>query len=111
MARVAKKVEPKKFIPPFIPLSRPEVTQITGMSRSMIYSLLDANSKSHDPSFPRPLKFGAMKVMWRGDEIEQWMLTRERTTSIGEDEGHNVICTPEKTPEIAPCETNTIKNQ
>ena len=75
----------QKFTPPYIPLTRTEVEAITGLCRSSIYAKMRQNTDrplDFDPTFPLPLKFGPKKVMWRADEIEQWMLTRERSVDM-----------------------------
>ena len=48
----------------------------TGLSRSSIYSKLDANSPQHDPSFPRQVSTGASSVAWVEAEVDEWILSR-----------------------------------
>lgn len=50
---------------------RPEVENLTGLSRSSIYRLMD-----HD-LFPRPVKIGPKAVAWPESAIAKWMADRE----------------------------------
>ena len=50
------------------------VTEITGISRSQIYAMMDADE------FPRPYKIGRQAVAWRESEIEQWIDGLEKST-------------------------------
>ena len=50
------------------------VTEITTLSRSQIYALMDADE------FPRPLKIGRQAVAWRESEITAWMDGLEKST-------------------------------
>jgi prophage regulatory protein len=53
-------------------LRLPEVTRLTGMSRSTIYSwCTDPNS-----DFPKQLKLGPKSVGWRAAEIADWLESR-----------------------------------
>ena len=49
-----------------------EVLQITGFSRSSIYSLM------RQGVFPEPLKVGPRAVRWRESEIREWERSRPR---------------------------------
>ena len=51
----------------------PEVTEFTGVSRSVIYEKLNTKSKSYDPSFPRPIKLSSNAVGWFKHELIQWL--------------------------------------
>ncbi|WP_281856850.1 helix-turn-helix transcriptional regulator [Litoreibacter halocynthiae] len=51
-------------------LRRPTVEAITGLSRSMIYSLMD------DGDFPRPVRIGKRAVAWPESAIEAWLAQR-----------------------------------
>ena len=51
-----------------------EVLEVTGLSRSSIYSLM------RQGGFPEPLKVGPRAVRWRLSEIEEWQATRSRAT-------------------------------
>lgn len=56
-------------------LTRAEVEEVTGLSRSMIY----ARMREEPPTFPVPLKIGRA-VRWRADELIEWMNGLERAT-------------------------------
>ena len=47
-------------------LNMAEVLEVTGLSRSSIYSLM------RQGGFPEPLKAGPRAVRWRLSEIEEW---------------------------------------
>ena len=49
-----------------------EVLQVTGFSRSSIYSLM------RQGVFPEPLKVGPRAVRWRESEIREWERSRPR---------------------------------
>ena len=51
-----------------------EVLEVTGLSRSSIYSLM------RQGGFPEPLKVGPRAVRWQLSEIEEWQATRSRAT-------------------------------
>lgn len=51
-------------------LRTPEVTSLTGLSRSTIYRLMN------DGSFPRQRKLGPNSVGWLQGEIAQWIDSR-----------------------------------
>ena len=76
----------KRFDPPFIPMTRIEVEEALRISRSKIYEMINPEHARYDPSFPKPMQWGAKRVMWRQDEIAQWMLTRGRTHVSEEEE-------------------------
>lgn len=50
-----------------------QVIAITGLSRSSIYSMLDENSSSYDPDFPKQVKIGKKSVAWVENEVDQWI--------------------------------------
>lgn len=50
---------------------RPAVEEITGLSRSTIYALMD------DGHFPRPVRIGRRAVAWRDSDLKAWLATRE----------------------------------
>lgn len=58
----------------------PEVVRLLGLSRSTIYSKLNPNSPSYDPTFPRqiPLSPKAKRgaVAWNRAEIVAWQLAQ-----------------------------------
>ena len=51
-------------------LRRRQVEEITGMSRSSIYRLMQ------DGQFPRPVKVGCAAVRWRESNITSWLESR-----------------------------------
>ena len=55
---------------------RPSVEEITGLSRSTIYALMD------DGEFPRPVRIGRRAVAWRDSDLTAWLASRE-TASKG----------------------------
>lgn len=52
-------------------LRQPEVTRITGLSRSTIYRLMPVGK------FPKGFKLGERAVGWRAETIETWIAERE----------------------------------
>ncbi len=54
-------------------IRRPEVQEITGISRSGIYARIDSNSPGFDPTFPKPVNLGGRSVGWVLGEIESWV--------------------------------------
>ncbi len=50
-----------------------QVIELTGLSRSTIYSLLDSKSKRHDASFPKSIKLTENSVGWVSTEIYEWI--------------------------------------
>ena len=50
---------------------RPAVEEITGLSRSTIYALMD------DGEFPRPVRIGRRAVAWRDSDLTAWLASRE----------------------------------
>lgn len=61
---------------------RPQVQTKTGLSKSTIYAKLDPESRQYDPSFPRPISLGARAVGWLSHEIDEWIASRQRCSSI-----------------------------
>ncbi len=51
-------------------LRRRQVEEITGMSRSSIYKMMQ------DGEFPRPVKIGLAAVRWRASDITAWVESR-----------------------------------
>ena len=56
-------------------LRRRQVEEITGMSRSSIYRLMQ------DGEFPRPVRIGPSAVRWRASDITAWVESRPVATS------------------------------
>ena len=51
-------------------LRRRQVEEITGMSRSSIYRLMQKGK------FPRPVRIGPAAVRWKASDITAWMESR-----------------------------------
>jgi prophage regulatory protein len=51
-------------------LRLPQVRQVTGLGRSMIYQL------EAERRFPRRIKIGARAVGWLQDEVQAWVAAR-----------------------------------
>ena len=51
-------------------LRRRQVEEITGMSRSTIYKMMQ------NGEFPRPVRIGPAAVRWRASDITAWVETR-----------------------------------
>ncbi|HEF4735535.1 AlpA family phage regulatory protein [Burkholderia multivorans] len=51
-----------------------------GVSRTTLYRWLDRNSKSYDPTFPRPVSLGANSIGWLEAELDQWLEARIRAS-------------------------------
>ncbi|MHA6346723.1 helix-turn-helix transcriptional regulator [Roseivivax sp. CAU 1761] len=49
---------------------RPTVEELTGLSRSTIYSLMDRGD------YPRPIKLSARIVAWPESRIDTWVAQR-----------------------------------
>ena len=56
-------------------LRRRQVEEITGLSRSSIYRLMQ------DGDFPRPLRVGPAAVRWKTSDITNWLESRPLATS------------------------------
>ncbi|MEY8118517.1 helix-turn-helix transcriptional regulator [Falsihalocynthiibacter sp. BN13B15] len=52
---------------------RTEVEKITGLSRSLIYSMMD------EGEFPRPMRMGKKAVAWQESAIVDWLNSRLST--------------------------------
>lgn len=51
-------------------LRRPDVEQLTGLSRSTIYAMIS------EGSFPRPVRLGKRAVGWPASQVEAWLQSR-----------------------------------
>ena len=51
-------------------LRRQKVEEITGLSRSTIYALIQENS------FPKPIKLSARAVGWSDEAVQTWLKGR-----------------------------------
>ena len=56
-------------------LRRPEVEELTGLSRASIYRRMG------DGKFPPPVRVGAMAVRWKESDITAWMQSLPAATS------------------------------
>ncbi|MET4127174.1 AlpA family transcriptional regulator [Roseovarius sp. MBR-6] len=52
-------------------LRRPEVENVTGLSRSTLYDWMKRGE------FPQPVKLGTRLVAWRESDIAAWLKSRE----------------------------------
>lgn len=50
---------------------RKVVEKITGLSRSLIYDMMEQGA------FPRPIKIGRRAVAWRETDLIKWQAARE----------------------------------
>lgn len=50
-----------------------QLTQITGLSRATIYSILDPKSKYYDETFPKQIYLSTNRVGWIAQEIDGWI--------------------------------------
>lgn len=58
-------------------LLRPEVENMTGLSRSTIYQRMAAGA------FPKPVRLGPQRVGWISTEISQWIEDRVTERDMG----------------------------
>ncbi|ENV50385.1 AlpA family transcriptional regulator [Acinetobacter junii] len=54
-----------------------EVVDITGISRSSIYELLNKKSPRYDPTFPKSIKISVSAVGWFQHELNDWLLSKK----------------------------------
>jgi len=52
------------------------MTEITGLSKSTIYSLMNPRSPQHDESFPKPLRLTERSVGWLDSDVHDWIASR-----------------------------------
>ena len=52
-------------------LRRPTVEQVTGLSRSTLYSMIA------EGTFPRPVRLGKRAVGWRECDLSAWLESRK----------------------------------
>jgi len=53
-----------------------QVIDLTGLSRSTIYDLLNAKSTRHDSTFPKSIKLTECSVGWVEREVHEWIESR-----------------------------------
>ena len=49
------------------------VIELTALSRSTIYELINPKSKYYDVSFPKPIRLTEVRVGWVSQEIYDWL--------------------------------------
>jgi prophage regulatory protein len=52
-------------------LRRPAVEELTGLSRSTLYYMMDCGD------FPRPVRIGRRAVAWPESKITEWLAQRD----------------------------------
>lgn len=57
-----------------------DLQQLFNMGRSSIYALMQPEHKSYDKTFPRSVKLGSSKTMWRYEEIVEWISNLPRSS-------------------------------
>lgn len=57
-------------------ISIKDVTELTGLSRSTIYEMVNPRSKYFDASFPKKVSLTINRVGWVASEINQWIESR-----------------------------------
>ena len=55
-------------------LTRQQIEEITGLTRSTIYRLMRSGQ------FPEPIRIGPRAIRWPQSEIESWIADRPRAT-------------------------------
>lgn len=60
-----------------------EVREMTGLSRSTIYELMNSKSKYYDATFPQQVHLTANTATWVLHEIESWIASRMAQRSQG----------------------------
>ncbi|ENW78465.1 hypothetical protein F909_04157 [Acinetobacter sp. ANC 3929] len=50
-----------------------QLVEITGLSRAIIYSLLDPKSKYYEASFPQQINLTSNRVGWVAHEVNTWI--------------------------------------
>ena len=57
-------------------LKRPEVEEITGLSRAGIYARIKVST------FPLPVRLGPNSVAWRESEVQEWIGDLQKATEL-----------------------------
>lgn len=63
-------------------LSIKKVIEYTGISRSTIYAMGDADSDQYDPTFPKKLQLTQARVAWVASEIAEWINEKIEARSV-----------------------------
>ncbi|XBD65962.1 AlpA family phage regulatory protein [Acinetobacter thermotolerans] len=50
-----------------------KVIELTALSRSTIYAMMDEYSPYYDPTFPKKVKVTQSRIAWSAYEIHQWI--------------------------------------
>lgn len=50
-----------------------QLIELTALSRSTLYDMMDVKSKRYDPSFPRVIKLTEATVGWLESEVNAWI--------------------------------------
>ncbi len=67
-------IEQCNHIPQLLNIKK--VIEYTGISRSTIYAMGDADSDQYDPTFPKKLQLTQVRVAWVASEIAEWINTK-----------------------------------
>lgn len=62
-----------------------DVLKILSISKAYHFALLNKNSKSYDPTYPKPISIGARSVRYSEGEVLAWIQTKK-------EEGRNETC-------------------
>lgn len=54
-----------------------EVANITSISKSSIYEMINERSSRYDPTFPKRVHIGVSAVGWLRHEIEEWIMSKK----------------------------------
>ncbi|ENV10223.1 hypothetical protein F966_01396 [Acinetobacter higginsii] len=49
------------------------VIEITAISRSTIYEMINPNSNYYDPNFPKPIRLTETRIGWVSQEVYDWI--------------------------------------
>ncbi len=52
------------------------VIELTGLSRSTIYEMINPKSKYYEPAFPKKVNLTTNRVAWVASEINDWIESR-----------------------------------
>jgi prophage regulatory protein len=50
-----------------------QLIELTALSRSTLYEMMDVKSKRYDPCFPRAIKLTEATVCWLESEVNAWI--------------------------------------
>ncbi|WP_417442863.1 helix-turn-helix transcriptional regulator [Idiomarina abyssalis] len=69
-------MQPKTKLPSRV-LRLQEVLDLLSISKSYHFAKLDKNSKSYDPTYPRPISVGERSVRYIEQEVIDWVNARK----------------------------------